>query len=57
MADKEVRLQEAVTEAVDRNEKVNEEYERVIEKVENLKKMLRPGAVMTDEEMIDLVKI
>ena len=56
MADKEVRLQEAVTKAVDRNEKVNEEYERVIEKVENLKKMLRPGVVMTDEEMIDLVK-
>ena len=56
MADKEVRLQEAVTEAVDRHEKVNEEYERVIEKVENLKQMLRPGVVMTDEEMIDLVK-
>ena len=45
-----------MTEAIDRNEKVNEEYERVIEKVENLKKMLRPGVVMTDEEMIDLVK-
>ena len=55
MANNEVRLQEAVTEAVDRHEKVNEEYERVIQKVENLK-MLRPGVVMTDEEMIDLVK-
>ena len=56
MADKELRLQEAVTEAVDQNDKVHEEYERVIEKVENLKKMLRPGVVMTGEEMIDLVK-
>ena len=55
MAAKEVRLHEAVTAAVDRHEKVNEEYERVIEKVENLK-MLRQDVVMTDEEMIDLVK-
>ena len=28
----------------------------MIEKVENLKQMLRPGVVTTDEEMIDLVK-
>ena len=56
MSDKEVRLQEAVTEAVDRHEKVDEEYESVMEKVENLKQMLRPGVVMSDEEMVDLVK-
>ena len=56
MSDKEVRLQEAVTEAVDRHKKVDEEYERVMTKVENLQQMLRPGVVMSDEEMIDLVK-
>ena len=56
MADKELRLQEAVTEAVEQNDEVNEEYQKATEKMENLKKMLRPGVVMTDEKMIDLVK-
>ena len=56
MSDKEVRLQEAVTEAIDRHEKVDEEYERVMKKVENLQQMLRPGVVMSDEKMNDLVK-
>ena len=37
MSDKEVRLQETVTEAIDRHEKVDDEYERVMKKVENLK--------------------
>ena len=55
MSDKEVRFQEAVTEAIARHEKVDEEYERVIKKVENLK-LLRPDVVMSDEEMVDLVK-
>ena len=57
VSDKEVRLQEAVTEAIDRHEKVDEEYERVMKKVENLKQLLRPGVVMSDEEMVDLVWI
>ena len=56
MSDKEVRLHEAVTEAIDRHEKVDEEYQRVMKKVENLKQLLRPGVVMSDEEMVDLVK-
>ena len=56
LSDKESRLHEAVTEAIDRHEKVDEEYERVMKKVENLKQLLRPGAVMSDEEMVDLVK-
>ena len=56
MSDKEVRLQEAVTEAIDRHEKVDEEYERVMKNVENLKQMLRPDVVMSDEEMVDLLK-
>ena len=56
MSNKEVRLHEAVTKAVDRHEKVDEEYQRVMKKVENLKQLLRPGVVMTDEEMVDLVK-
>ena len=56
MSDKEVRLQEAVTEAIDRHEKVDDEYETVMKKVENLQQMLRPGVMMSDEEMIDLVK-
>ena len=56
IADKELRLQEAVTEAVEQNDGVDEEYQKVIVQVENLKKMLRLGVVMTDEDMIDLVK-
>ena len=56
MADKVLRLPKAVTETVEWNDEVNEEYQKVIGKVENLKKMLRPDVVMTDEEMIDLVK-
>ena len=56
MSDKEVRLQEAVTEAIDRHERVDKEYETVMKKVENLQQMLRPGVVMSDEEMIELVK-
>ena len=56
MSDKDVRLQKAVTEAIDRHEKVDDEYERAIKKVENLKQLWRPGVVMSDEEMVDLVK-
>ena len=56
MSDKEVRLQEAITEAIDRHEKVDEEYEIVMKKVENLQQMLRSGVMMSDEEMIELVK-
>ena len=50
------RLQEAVTEGVEQNDAFNEEYQKVIDKAENLKKMLMLGVVMHDEEMMDLVK-
>ena len=56
MTDKEVRFQEAVTEAIDRHGKLDEKYERVMKKVQHLQQMLRPGVIMSDEEMIDLVK-
>ena len=56
MSDKEVRLHKAVTEAVDRHEEDGEVYQRVMKKVENLKQLLRQGVVMSDEEMVDLVK-